>query len=185
MDGDGRDYIATAWRIAFVRAGLIALVRNSMLCEVRANEEECMQRRILFIPFLLLFALCANGYQQPPANDAAISPDEIHARMLGLMRSIITVEVSEQSEHDSYATWPMLLQHQSSYFNDWLNRFWPAETPQRFSDPPEVLPGLKLRLTLSADGRSYMLLLQDVRDKQGFAFVGDESGIIRESRYVE
>lgn len=139
-------------------------------------------RRIVLIPFLLLFALSASGFQQTP-DATAKSIDETHAKMVGLVRTIITIELSEQADHGSYATWPVLLQHHSEEFNDWLTRFWSPETPQRFSDLSEVLPGLKLQLI--TDGRSYMLLLQDTQDKDGFAFVGDQSGIIRESKYIK
>ena len=147
-----------------------------------------MQRRILLFLVLLLSALCASGFQQtlPEAGHAPYSNKQM--AMLGLMRSIITVEVSEQSEHGSYATWPVLLQHQADYLNDWLARFGSADlgkdAPQHFSDLPEVLPGMKLRLNVNADGNGFTVLLEDATDKRGFAFVGDERGIIRESNYI-
>jgi hypothetical protein len=148
-----------------------------------------MQRQILVSSILLLFALSVNGFQQTP-TDAGRSPyTDKQLTMLGLVRSINTIEVSEQSEHGSYATWPTLLQHQADYLNDWLTRFGSAppagkETPRYFSDLPEILPGMKLRLNVNADGHGFTVLLEDAQDKNGFAFVGDERGIIRESKYI-
>ena len=148
-----------------------------------------MQRRIWVVPFLLLFALSAAGFQQTPAEAGHVPYTDHQQSMLGLMRTIATIEFSEFSDRGSYASWPTLLQHQSVYLNDWLTRYGPASatgkgTLQHFADLPEILPGMKLRLNVNADGHGFSVLLEDATDKNGFAFVGDERGTIRESKYI-
>jgi hypothetical protein len=54
-----------------------------------------------------------------------------------------------------------------------------------FSPAPEIVPGLELRLVVSADGSHYNLWLgqkQDVRC--GFAFFSDERGVIYEGKAI-
>jgi len=53
-----------------------------------------------------------------------------------------------------------------------------------FSESPEVLPGWKLRLVTQTDGKGYVLLLEDARDKTGYAAVSDERAMIRECEYI-
>ena len=149
-----------------------------------------MQRRTLTIAAILFFAITAGGYQQvqPNAITQQLYTDR-QMSMLGLMRMINTFEVSEIGQHGSYSTWPVLLKNNSDEFNGWLARNWPVEagaqgTPPHFSAVPEVLPGLKLRLEPSADGHTFAVLVEDVNDKQGFAFFSDERGIIREGKYI-
>jgi hypothetical protein len=51
---------------------------------------------------------------------------------------------------------------------------------------PEIVPGWKLRLNLSKDGKAYDLLLEDVTDpKCGYAVVSDERGLIRQSKAID
>jgi hypothetical protein len=50
----------------------------------------------------------------------------------------------------------------------------------------EILPGWKLRLTLSKDASAYDLLLEDVTDpKCGYAVISDERGLIRQGRSID
>ena len=147
-----------------------------------------MQRRILVLPFLMLFALCASGFQQIPQEVGRVPYTDKQATMLGLVRTINTFEVSNYP-NGPYESWPALLQRNSSEFDEWLARNWPTpttakENQQHFSSLPEILPGIKLRLSVNADGRGYTVLLEDAKDKNGFAFVSDERGIIRESKYI-
>jgi hypothetical protein len=50
---------------------------------------------------------------------------------------------------------------------------------------PEILPGWNLRLNVQADGKGYVVLLADTNDKTGLAWVSDESGVIRNSKYIQ
>jgi hypothetical protein len=63
--------------------------------------------------------------------------------------------------------------------------FIPRSIPTRFGDMPEILPGWNLRLNVQTDGKGYVLLLADKDDESGFAWVSDESGIIRHSKSIQ
>lgn len=111
---------------------------------------------------------------------------ERHASMVGLVRTINTLEVTEISQYGSYEPWPILLAHHQEDFNSWLKRFYSSNEPNvQFRDAPEILPEWNLRLNVQADGKGYVLLLVDASDKTGFAWVSDESGIIRECKYLQ
>ena len=101
------------------------------------------------------------------------------------MRTINTIEVTEVTVYGSYAPWPILLAHHQEDFNGWLKRFYSSGEPNaHYGDIPEILPVWNLRLNVQADGKGYLLLLADTSDKTGFAWVSDESGIIRHSKYI-
>jgi hypothetical protein len=88
--------------------------------------------------------------------------------------------------YGSYEPWPNLLAHHQEDFNSWLKRFYSSNEPNvQFRDAPEILPEWNLRLNVQADGKGYVLLLNDPSDKTGFAWVSDESGIIRECNTIE
>ncbi len=150
-----------------------------------------MRRRILLIAVLFLFALGAAGFQQGQTVGGQQPYNERQAKILGLIRTINTIETVDFYQYGSYAPWPVLLERHSSELSGWLARNWPAQTnrqeaPLRFADLPEILPGWKLRLNLNADGHSgYFVLMEDTQDKHGFAFVSDERGIIRECKYTD
>ena len=149
-----------------------------------------MQRQIFLIAALFLFAVGATGFHQSQTDAGQQRYTDQQARMLGLMRTINTLEVvGDFGHYGSYTPWPVLMKRHSDELNGWLARNWPEETsrqeaPLRFADQPEVLPGMRLRLNLNADGRGYSVLIEDIQDKHGFAFVSDERGIIRESKYI-
>ncbi len=121
--------------------------------------------------------------QDTPAT--AKSPTERQMVIAGLVRTINTIEVTELHDYGSYAPWPILLAHHQE-FNGWLKKFYSSiESNARFGDMPEILPGWNLRLNVQTDGKGYVLLLADQDDKSGFAWVSDESGIIRYSKAIQ
>ena len=92
----------------------------------------------------------------------------------------------DASQGGSYEPWPTLLSRHHEAFNSWLKRFYSAnERNVQFRDTAEILPEWNLRLNVQDDGKGYVLLLNDVNDKTGFAVVSDESAIIRECKYIE
>jgi hypothetical protein len=136
--------------------------------------------RIILSVVLLLVAL---GVLTPQfAQNAPVGPEkpdqERRFHALGLLRTINTAEVPEIRNNGSYASWPILLAHQTEYLYGWLTGFYPHEVNLRFADMPEILPGYSLRLNVHADGQGYDVRLQDMTDKQGYAAFSDESGII-------
>ena len=110
--------------------------------------------------------------------------NESHATLIGFVRTINTAEAAEFAEHGAYASWPNLLAHQSEYLNEWLTQHYLPGKNTHFSESPEVLPGWKLRLVTQTDGKGYVLLLEDVKDKTGYAAVSDERAMIRECEYI-
>jgi hypothetical protein len=105
---------------------------------------------------------------------------------LGLVRTISTIEVTELYDFGSYAPWPILFAHHQEDFNGWLKRFYSSTDPNaRYGNMPEILPGWNLRLNVQADGKGYVLLLDDSDDKTGFAWVSDESGVIRQCKALQ
>jgi hypothetical protein len=139
----------------------------------------------------IVFLLLALGtlplqFAQDAPTSAKNPSAERHANMVSLVRAINTIEVTELRRYGSYAPWPILLAHHQQEFEDWLRRFYSSgESNARFSDMPEILPEWNLHLNVQADGKGYVLLLDDASDKTGFAWVSDESGVIRECKYLQ
>ena len=142
--------------------------------------------RIFFRAFSLLLALGPLQFAQDAPTNAKNPNAERQGDMLGLVRTINTIEVTEATEYGSYAPWPILVAHHQEDFNGWLKRFYSSGEPNaRYGDMPEILPGWNLRLNVQADGKGYVLLLADTSDQTGFAWVSDESGIIRHSMCLQ
>ena len=136
---------------------------------------------VLFVFFLGV--LTPQFAQDPPTVPE--KPDaERRSRMVGLIRTINTAEVTESS-FGSLASWPTLLGHQQEYFNEWLARSYPRDPSVHFGSPPEILPEWNLRLLVQPDGKGYVVVLKDVKDKTGFAVLSDESGVIRECQALQ
>jgi len=142
--------------------------------------------RIIVSTLLLLLALMPLQSAQDAPKSTQDPNAERHGLILGLVRAINTIEVIEVTEYGAYAPWPILLAHHQDDFNGWLKRFYSSVEPNtRFGDMPEILPGWNLRLNVQADGNGYVLLLDDSNDKAGFAWVGDESGVIRQCKALQ
>ena len=108
-----------------------------------------------------------------------------HALAIGFLRTINTAEAGDFSRYGSYASWQTLLAHEPEYLNAWLSTYYAHQPNMHFGDLPEILPGLTLRLSVHADGRGYDVLVEDVRDKNGYAGLSDERGIIRECKWLQ
>ena len=106
---------------------------------------------------------------------------------VGLLRSINTVEFSYQVGHGSYAGWDELLASKEFMgFEKECLAHIPEFATARFTKGPEILPGWRLRLNLTNDGKGYDLLLEDTTDKKcGYAAATDERGIIRQSKWID
>ena len=142
--------------------------------------------RIFVLSSSLLLALGPLQFAQDPPTSVKNPNAERQAAVLGLVRTINTIEVTEVEEYGAYAPWPILFAHHQEDFNGWLKRFYSSSEPTaHYDDMPEILPGWNLRLNVQSDGKGYILLLADTRDKTGFAWVSDESGIIRHSKYIQ
>ncbi|SRR6266566_833340 len=138
----------------------------------------------LFIMLLGLFTLL---YAQiAPAR----SGETEHARRsvaVNLLRGINTGEADYQAKHGAYVPWDVL--DTAEEFTDrgmkWAARNEPLLANIHFGSAPEILPGWRLRLNVTADGKGYDLLLEDATDKTcGYAVITDERGLIRESKVI-
>src|SRR5580700_5550351 len=105
-----------------------------------------------------------------------------HVLALGFLRTINTAEVADFSKYGSYASWQTLLVHQPEYLNAWLSTYYPQKPNVHFGDLPDILPGLHLRLSVHTDGLGYDVLVEDASDKNGYAGLSDERGVIRECK---
>jgi len=145
-----------------------------------------LKARIFVGLAFLLLALVPLQFAQDTPTAAKNPSTEKRGVILGLVRSINTIEVTELYDYGSYAPWPILFAHHQEDFNGWLKKvYFSVEPNARFGDMPEILPGWNLRLNVQADGKGYLLQLADTNDKIGFAWVSDESGIIRDSKYMQ
>lgn len=136
----------------------------------------------------MLLVLAFGAVASQSAQNASTATDKLdrHKSMLGLVRTINTLEVTEISQYGSSQPWPILLARHQEVFNSWLKRFNSSNEPNvQLRDAPEILPEWNLRLNVQADGKGWVLLLNDASDKTGFAWVSDDSGIIRECKYPD
>jgi hypothetical protein len=139
---------------------------------------------IIWSVVLLVMALGTSASQLP--QDVRTSggenlQDESRATTLGFLRTINSAEALEFDNQGSYASWQTLLEHQGEYLNSWLATYVPKA---HFGNLPEVLPGMDLRLDAHADGRGYDAVVEDLKDKNGYAGLSDERGIIRECTFL-
>ena len=142
--------------------------------------------RIFVISFFLLLALGPLQFAQDAPTSVKNPNAERQAATLGLVRTINTIEVNEVTDYGAYAPWSILFAHHQEELNGWLKRFYSSSEPNaRYGDMPEILPGWNLRLNVQANGKGYVLLLDDSNDKTGFAWVSDESGLIRKCEALQ
>lgn len=135
-------------------------------------------------PITLPYAQEASSGQ--PSGQAS----SLHTLMIGFVRTVNTAELKYHTEHHSYATWQMLVENQEThrYLTDWLVQFYPQfnapVSKMNFEPAPAVLPGLNLRVNVAPDRGSYIVLVEDLGDKTGLAFVSDERGVIRYCQFI-
>ena len=146
------------------------------------------RRRIVWSTLLLVLALYCQASQfaqNIPIRVHQESGDMKRRSMVGLVRTISTIEVTDFSQHGSYESWQTLRERHPRELNDWLARFYYLrEANVHFGDTPEILPEWNLRLNVNADGQGFVLLLEDSADTTGYAVLNDESGVIMLCRYL-
>jgi hypothetical protein len=145
------------------------------------------KQQVILSSVLLALALSTSASQF--AQDASTGVEKSnqqsrnHVLTLGLLRTINTAEVTDFSQYGSYASWQTLLAHQGEYLNSWLSTYYARNA--HFGDLPEILSGLKLRLSVHTNGLGYDVLVEDVSDKSGYAGLSDERGVIRECKSLQ
>ena len=136
---------------------------------------------VFFSVLALTLGILTPQFAQDAPNSTPKPDQARHALAIGLLRAINTIEVGEVQQYGSYASWKTLVTHQQEYLRKWFARFNPQEAGRNLLDLSEVLPGWTLRLNAHIDGQGYDVLLEDVTDKEHYAVLSNESGIIRES----
>ena len=135
---------------------------------------------------ILLFLMNARAQK----NSAGMQDRERERRSLAInvVRAINTAEASYKKGHGVFATWDTFVSNGD--FSDsgtkWAPESFPTVAHAMYGRGAEILPGWKLRLTLSKDASAYDLLLEDVTDpKCGYAVISDERGLIRQGRSID
>ena len=149
-----------------------------------------MTKRKAAAVVLLAGILLALPYAQAQKGSPGIPDRERERRSLAinLIRAINTAEANYKKNRGVYATWETLLG--SGDFTEtgtkWAPESFPTVAHAMYSRGPEIVPGWKLRLSISKDGNAYDLLLEDVTDpKCGYAVVSDERGLIRQGKAID
>ncbi len=144
------------------------------------------KHRIIWSTLLLVMALGSQASQFAQNTSAGAQEPDMgkRAAMIGLVRTINTLEVTDFSQYGSYESWQTLRERHLRDLDGWLARFYSSKANAQFGDMPEILAGWGLRLNVNADGQGYVLVLEDTADKTGYAALSDERGVIRECKYI-
>jgi hypothetical protein len=145
-------------------------------------NKHLVTRSILSV--VLVLGIQVTQFAQDTSNTNYKADMQEHASMVGLVRTINTLESADFLQSGSYESWHALLDRHSTDLNRWLATFYPRGSNAHFEDAREIFPGWSLRLNLNADGRGYVLVVEGTADKVGYAVLGDERGVIRECRYI-
>ena len=139
---------------------------------------------LLFAAFVLASSVTA----QKPSYGVPDRERERKSLAVNIVKAISAAEANYKKNHGMYATWDTLLS--TGDFSDrgtkWASESFPTVAHAMYGPGPEIVPGWKLRLTLSKDGNAYDLLLEDVTDpKCSFAVFTDDRGRIRQGQAIE
>ena len=111
-----------------------------------------------------------------------------HHFAVHLLRIINTAEAEHHIKQGPYVSWDVL-RTTTDFSQLFLPRFQVGVGMQLSDRPgpaPEIWPGWSLRLNVTADGKGYDAMLEDLTDKScGYAAVTDERGIIRQSKTID
>jgi hypothetical protein len=144
------------------------------------------KHRVILSTVLLVLALGISGSQFAQDTSTGVENSNPQSRnhelAVAFLRTINTAEAGDFSRYGSYASWQTLLTHEPEYLNTWLSTYY---AHLHFGDLPEILPGLSLRLSVHADGQGYDVLVEAVGEKNGYAWLSDERGIIRECKWLQ
>jgi hypothetical protein len=141
--------------------------------------------------FVLIVGLCSlvsPAWSQKSA--VSVSDRELQRRSFALnfLRALNNAEADYKKKHGTFANWEALIA--DGYFTDtgtkWGSPDFPTVTQAMYSRGMEIVPGWKLRLTVSNGGKSYDALVEDATDpKCGYAGVTDERGVVRHSKFID
>ena len=141
-----------------------------------------------FLLFILLFVPALHAGPQKSTIAPSTRENERRSFAVNLLRAINNSELDYQKKHGAYANWDALIAE--GYFSQSGTKFISEEFPTvahaLYGRGPEIVPGWKLRLNVSNNGKSYDARLEDVTDaKCRYAGITDDSGIIRQSKTID
>jgi hypothetical protein len=148
-----------------------------------------IKMRVAVIVLCVGLLCCSNVSAQRKASATLQDRQrEQHSLAVNIVRAINTAEANAKQKNGAYVPWETL--YNKGEFTDAGTKWAPESVPTvkhaMYGPGPEIVPGWKLRLTISKDGNAYSLLLEDANDpKCRYAVVSDQTGIIRESRSID
>jgi len=136
----------------------------------------------------MLLGLAGAQAQKAPSPGIADRERERRSLAVNIVRAINTAEVNYKKNHGVYATWSTLIGNGD--FTDtgtkWAPESLPTVAHAMYGSGAEIVPGWKLRLTVSKEENAYDMLLEDVSDsKCRYAVGSDERGLIRQSKSID
>ncbi|HUL34541.1 MAG TPA: hypothetical protein VL128_11695 [Candidatus Eisenbacteria bacterium] len=148
-----------------------------------------MQSRFRYARTLCILALVAPlmSWGQNPGSPVAQREIERRSFAQNFAKAINAAEADYFKQHQSYANWDNLMGF--GYFSQTGTKWGPQDIPTvahaLYSSGPEIVPGWRLRLRLSNNGRAYDVSIEDVSDlKCGYAVMTDERGKIRQGNFI-
>lgn len=140
----------------------------------------------LSLPSFLAFAIFVPA--QKPAVGVADRERERRSLAVNITRAIYSAEADYLRKHATFANWDTLFGNGdfTETGTKWAPESLPTVAHAMYDRGKEIVPGWKLRLNISNNGKSYDLLLEDATDpKCLFAIVSDERGVIRQSKALD
>ena len=140
------------------------------------------------LSLLSCLALAVLVRAQKPSVGVGDRERERRSLAADITRAINSAEADYLRKHETFANWDTLFGN--GYFTEkgtkWAPESFPTVTHAMYGRDKEIVPGWKLRLNISNNGKSYDLLLEDTSDpKCLYAIVSDERGVIRHSKALD
>jgi len=145
--------------------------------------------KLLAVPALLsILALAVFVRAQKPSVGLADRERERRSLAISVTRAINSAEADYLSRHEAFANWDTLFGNGdfTETGTKWAPESLPTVAHALYGRGKEIVPGWKLRLNISNNGKSYDLLLEDTTDpKCLYAIVSDDRGVIRQSKAID
>ena len=146
-------------------------------------------RKFIYLAVLSgLLAMPGMASAQKPSYGLTDRENQQRSMAVQIVKAINAAETDFKKNHGTYATWSTLVS--TGYFTPSGTKWAPEEFPTvahaMYGPGPEIVPGWKLRLSLSKDGTAYDVMLEDLHDpKCSYAVFSDDRGRVRQGRVVE
>jgi hypothetical protein len=149
-----------------------------------------MRLRFLNLGLMLIFLGSAAPAMRAQKSATAVPDRERERRSLAInfLHALNAAETSYKKNHGSYADWDALLGNGDFTQNGtkWSSDSFPTVAHALYGSGPEIVPGWKLRLKVSNDGKSYDASIEDATDpKCRYAAFTDERGAVRQGKSVD